>query len=201
MTRKRIFISIGLPEEVKRSLAEALKKWQWLPIRWLAEENWHITIIPPFYADEKELAAVKEVLEKAVKDFERFKLVFDSIILAPPEKKARMIWFSGPQNKKPEELKKKIEEAFSRHEAIPVLKPEKRPIASHITLARFEEGSLHELEQKTRILEELKISFLVEAVDITESHLKSSGAEYETLFSFSLSGGAFPLAESRVLNP
>ncbi|MFY9462261.1 MAG: RNA 2',3'-cyclic phosphodiesterase [Candidatus Sungiibacteriota bacterium] len=181
MSRKRIFISIGLPEEVAQSLAEALKKWQWLPIRWLGEENWHITVIPPFYADEKELTAVTEALAKTVKDLEPFKLVFDSIILAPPGRKARMIWFSGPFSRKLEELKKKIEEAFSRHEAVPSLKPEKRPIASHITLARFEEGNLRELEQKTRILEELKLSFLVGAIDITESHLKSSGAEYETL--------------------
>ena len=187
--RRRIFISIGLPEEVVHTLAEALKKWRWLPIRWSAEENWHMTIIPPFYADEKELFAAKEVMAVVARNFEPFRLAFDSIILAPPDKKARMIWFSGPQSKKLEEFKQKIEEVFLHSGAIFSLKHEKRSVASHITLARFEEGNLHELEQKTRILEELKLSFLAEAVDITESNLKSSGAEYETLSRISFGGG------------
>lgn len=190
--RRRIFISIGLPEEVRRKLNESLKKWQWLPIRWLGQDYWHITIISPFYADEKELIAIKEILAKAAKDFKPFSLAFNSIILAPPGRKARMIWFSGPSSGRLEALKKKIEEVFLQKKLITSFGPEERPIVSHITLARFEEGNLRELEQKTRILEEFKLSFLVDALDITESHLKSGGAEYETL-------SIIPFGEKEVL--
>lgn len=180
--KRRIFISIGLPVEIVSRLEESLKKWQWLPIRWLGEANWHITVIPPFYADEKELGAVAEALGEVVKDFEPFPLVFDSIILAPPGRKARMIWLSGPFSRKLEALKQKIVEIFLQEKPLPSFESEERALTPHVTLARFEEGGLQELEQKTRTLEELQLTFSVAAIDITESHLQRAGAEYETLF-------------------
>ncbi|MDO8561188.1 MAG: RNA 2',3'-cyclic phosphodiesterase [bacterium] len=177
--RKRIFISIELPDGVIQKLVESLEKWRWLPIRWLPPENWHITIVPPFYAEENEIAVIKEVLIKATRSFKPFEIAFDSIILAPLERKARMIWFSGPQSRELEMLKLEIERVFSKNKFIPTFKSEENMISAHITLARFDEGSLSELEQKTRTLEKLKLLFTVSAVDIMESHLKQSGAEYE----------------------
>ena len=192
--KRRIFIAIGLPEEVRWGLGEAVEKWRWLPIRWLSPANWHVTVIPPSYVKEDEFPAVKTSLEKLAKSLQPFELSFDSIILAPPDKRARMIWLSGPRNTALQELKEKIEEEFMKNGQIPAVEKEERALLPHITLARFEEGALKDIEQRTRTLEEFKASFPVAALDIMESHLKSTGAEYERLASV-------PLGEKPLLPP
>lgn len=179
--RRRIFLAIGLPEDVREKVIEAVKRWQWLPIRWLSPANWHITVIPPFYADDEELAKAKEAVGAVAGNFKSFRIKFNSIMLAPPGRKARMIWLSGPESKTLQKLKKEIEKRIMHDNLIRSYQPEKRPIAAHITLARFEEGVLGQLEAKTKILEELKLDFAVNALCVVESHLKPTGAEYETL--------------------
>lgn len=181
MAKKRIFIAVNLPEDIRQKLVEVAEKWRWVPVRWLQSDNWHITIVPPFYVNEKELRLVKKTLERAVKTLRPFDINFDSIILAPPEKRARMIWLIGRQNMKLQDVKEKIEEAFLENKVTPSLKKEERNLLPHVTLARFEEGNLKELEQKTRTLEEAALSFTIAHLDIMESRLKSTGAEYEML--------------------
>ena len=42
--RRRIFIAINLPEDIKRELAAYDQKWSDLPVRWTEKENLHITL-------------------------------------------------------------------------------------------------------------------------------------------------------------
>lgn len=186
-------MSIRLPEAVAENLEGVLSRWrEKLPIRWLPKENWHLTVIPPFYADEGELSAVEEILEKTAKAFEPFELQFHALLFAPPGSRARMVWLSGKPNEKLEALKEALEGEIVREKAVPSFRQEKRRLVPHVTLARFREDDLSRAWQKTRILEDLKLSCVVESLEMTESHLKRSGAEYETLLRVPL-GSAKPL--------
>lgn len=184
--RRRIFIAIGLPEELREKIMEAVKRWQWLPIRWVSPQNWHITLVPPFYATDGEFDAVKLLLAEEAKGVRPFSVLFDSVILAPPGEKARMIWFSGAASERLLELKRLFEGRIALEKSIGGFKKEDREIYPHITLARFEEGGLAEIEKKTKILENLSLSLEVSAIDIMESRLRATGAEYEVLRSIPL---------------
>lgn len=183
MTRRRIFIAVGLPDETRAKIAGAVKRWQWLPIRWLKPENWHITVIPPFYVGAEELERVKEAAAEAAASLRPFSLSFRSIILAPPGKKARMIWLYGTKNLDINKLKGALEKILSKSAAAGTFKKEDRPISLHVTLARFEEGALAQIESKTHTLEELNVSFDAAAIDIMESRLRPAGAEYTKIIS------------------
>ena len=188
--RKRIFIAVGLPDETRAKIAGAVKRWQWLPIRWLKPENWHITVIPPFYAEEGELERVKEAAAEAAASLRPFSLSFRSIILAPPGKKARMVWLYGKASSGLQGLKEALEEKISEEKMIPGFTKEGRQVLSHVTLARFEEGALQQIEAKTSVLEELPMGFEVRELAVMESRLKATGAEYNTLARIPLGTGA-----------
>lgn len=178
--KRRIFIAIDLPAELKEKFAEAIKQWRWLPIRWLASENWHITLIPPVYIEDPELESLVAALKRH-RFGGPFPVRFSQVALAPPGVPARMIWLAGAAPAELSQLKKKLEKAWVGLGALPQPKSESRPFSLHVTLARFQPGELRELEAKTRVLGEVDFEFEAKEIAVMESHLKSTGAEYQTL--------------------
>lgn len=178
--KRRIFIGIDLPAELKAEAANAITQWRFLPIRWTPPENWHITLVPPRYLEDQELSALVKLLERRKID-EPFPVVFSRVLLAPPGVPARMIWLEGATPPELPKLKHKLEKLWVSQPSVPSLKPELRLPHLHVTLARFEPGHLRELEAKTRVLGEVNFSFTAREIAVMESHLKPSGAEYETL--------------------
>lgn len=181
--KRRIFIALDLPPELKQQIAETIKQWHWLPIRWSKPEHWHITLIPPVYLEDRELGSLMAALKRQ-RLGGPFTVRFSQVILAPPGIPARMIWIEGATPAELPQLKKKLEKAWGDLGALPQPKAELRPLSLHVTLARFEPGELKELEAKTRVLGEVDFTFGVQEVAVMESHLKPSGAEYETVTCF-----------------
>ena len=178
--KRRIFIALDLPTGLKENIAEAIKQWQWLPIRWLKPEHWHVTLIPPVYLEDAEREALVAHFKK-IRWGQTFPLRFSRITLAPPGVLARMVWLEGETPRELGALKGKLERLWASRPELPQPKVESRPLRLHLTLARFEPGELKELEQKTRMLGEIDFKFEVKEVAIVESLLKPSGAEYDTL--------------------
>lgn len=181
--KRRIFVAIDLPTDLKTEIGESVRQWQWLPIRWLRQESWHITIIPPVYLEDAHVALLSSVLEKH-RLGGSFTLQFSKIILAPPRSPARMIWLEGATPAGLGVLQKHVIAAWTSEPQIPA--PSERALKSHITLARFKPGELAELEQKTRTLGEVTMQFDVSDVALMESRLMPNGAEYETLRTFAV---------------
>ena len=178
--KRRVFIAIDLPPELKQRIADTIKQWQWLPIRWLAPENWHITLIPPVHLEDPEIDALVALLKRQ-RLGGPFGVRFSRVILAPPGAPARMVWLEGEAPSELTQLQKKLEKAWASLAALAQPKGEHRPLALHVTLARFEPGELKELEAKTRTLGEVDFRFEANEVVVMESHLKPSGAEYGRL--------------------
>lgn len=178
--KRRIFIALGLPPELKRKIAEAIKQWRWLPIRWLAPEHWHVTLVPPAYLEDSEVATLIALLRKS-RLGRVFSLRFSHITLAPPGVAARMIWLEGETPPELNQLKKKLEEIWASQAELPPLKVETRPLKLHVTLARFPAGNLREIGEKTRVLGEVDFPCGASEVEVIESHLQPGGAEYEIL--------------------
>ncbi|MDP3727571.1 MAG: 2'-5' RNA ligase family protein [bacterium] len=200
--KHRIFIAIDLPPELKQRISETITQWRWLPIRWLAPASWHITLVPAVYLENSETETLLELVHHSLPVPARparlpdgqaggrqagrfgkpFPVRFSRVVLAPPGIQARMIWLEGDTPPELVRLKKKIEAAWGQAPGgLPPLKRESRPLALHITLARFEPGELKELESKTHTLGEVDFRFEAQEVTVMESRLKPSGAEYERL--------------------
>ena len=175
--KRRIFLAIDLPADLKQQISEAITQWRWLPIRWLTSENWHITLVPPIYLEDREAERLTAVVSRG-RFGKPFLIHFSRMTLAPPGVAARMIWLEGETPPELMQLKKKVGKIIAATEGLPPLKPETRPLHLHATLARFESGELKGLESKTRTLGEVDFRFEASEVVVMESHLKPSGAEY-----------------------
>lgn len=179
--KRRVFIAIDLPIEQKHEVGEAIREFRWLPIRWLRPENWHVTLIPPAYLEEPEVKHLTQLLKREALGGS-LTLRFSQLTLAPEGVQARMIWLEGVAPPELLRLKRKLEDLVSSdRELRGLFKRESRPLHLHVTLARFEPGALKQLESKTRILADVHFVCRVAAIQVMESHLKPSGAEYETL--------------------
>lgn len=164
MNKRRIFIAINLPENVKKELSSFQTKWQALPIRWTKKENLHITL--DFIGninDDELLEVIKKTKNKLAEVFP-FSVNLNNICYGPLDKlPPRMIWAIG----------EKIENMD--------LKP-------HITLGRIRQWEWRRMdpEEMPEINEDISLVFNVDSIEIMQSQLNPKGPKYTIIESIKL---------------
>ncbi|QQG45267.1 MAG: hypothetical protein HYW89_04710 [Candidatus Sungiibacteriota bacterium] len=98
--KRRVFIAIPVPENMKKKAGEWQKKHADLKVRWIKPENLHITVIPPWYVDENQLYEVARLLPFTLKGLESFPILFSKVLLGPPGQQSRLLWAEGITPKK-----------------------------------------------------------------------------------------------------
>jgi 2'-5' RNA ligase len=176
MKKHRIFIAIDIPEGLKDVAEKEIEGFYKNPLaRAVERENWHITLVFCGYLDEEKLKELKEKAKKIAEKTEKFELAPDKIIFAPPAKNPRMVWLTFKRSPKFLKLSKEFSQ-FSKNS---------RETLPHLTLIRFKEfyyPNLKKLlpENGTDLKNEGK-SFIIESINIMESHLSPNGPKYELL--------------------
>lgn len=178
--KTRIFIAIRATDDLKRTIARWVEKNKkdYPLVRWLDPDNWHITLIPPWYEDEAGSAKVKLLLSSASGLLDPFDLTFTDISFGPTKKEPRLIWASSEAPQAIIKLKEEIEKALNRP-------GEKRDFLLHLTIARF----------RPEKFEAFPTQDLNEAIDWPEtasefqlmrSDLHPDGARYTILQSYAV---------------
>jgi 2'-5' RNA ligase len=174
--KKRIFVGIKIQPELYLKIDNWRKKYLRLPVRWIDNNNLHITLIPPWYEDgEGIIRRVKEVKE-AIEGLKAFNISFNNVCLSPTLSNPRLIWAEGEI---PEELltiKSKLEKILGQE-------PEKREYKLHLTLARFS-GRDYKLFSINNINDNVIWEQTIDSFCLFESLLSSKGAEYKTIKDF-----------------
>lgn len=178
---KRLFIAINLPQNIKGKIDEAIKKIRSPEnARFIPPENWHLTLVFLGYQPDEAFGPILESFKETVRNFPFPTVEFDKIIYGPPDKPPRMIWLIGTKetSKTLGGIKIELENNLIKNGV--KFKKDYPIFNSHLTLARFPAIS------KNSQLSDypLPISFIAPSLDLMESHLKRSGAEYEILSSF-----------------
>jgi 2'-5' RNA ligase len=189
MTKRRVFLSISLPEKAKKRLTDYREKYDYLPVRWTKKDSLHFTLVFIGYVDNDQVLEICQALRELIKTAEPFTLSFKKIILGPDEKAPRMIWLEGEKNKELADLRNQIEDSLI--ETSPgLIRKDRKLFSPHITLARLKEISQKNLEgfEWEKIQEPLEFKLLVQTIELMESDLRSDGAEYVVLESFELGG-------------
>lgn len=184
-SKRRIFIAINLPEDIKRRLLDFKEKWDFLQVRWTKKESLHLTLVFIGYADENEIYEVCRLTKEIAQKHEPFNVSFERILYGPPReargKLPRMIWLEGKASKDLTELKAELDEALASSEILRSFRPERRPFSPHINLARIKMEEWRSLGETPKIEQDFKFSFNVANIDVMESDLRSDGAEYTIL--------------------
>lgn len=163
MQKKKIFIEIAVPQQIKKRVMQKIALWAYLPIKWTKEENLHITVSFVGYVDESVVPDICFKVKETVAKIESFEINFDRIELAPNAENPKSVSLIGKPLKELGELNKKIEEALEMH-------PQKhKQFSPHITLGRIRKNKWDELKEKPSIEEKCNISMTAEAVLVMES--------------------------------
>lgn len=192
MLGKRLFISIDLPENLKKKLADFRKKWPDLPAQWTKDYNLHITLVFLGFVRDENLLDICNKAKEAVKGCEEFEIVLEKICYGPYGKPPRMVWAEGGKSKGLAQLQANLEKEFfsginqNMEKYIP--KTERKPFSPHITLARIKQIEFKRMEKEEIpiIDEKVSFSFPVSSIEIVESELKKGGPVYTILESIPL---------------
>lgn len=171
--KKRVFIGIFISPKLKRKFLGFRNKYQDLPVRWIAEKNLHLTLIPPIELDDNEIVVMIEKLQTLKEKVGQIKIKFNRLSLGPNLRRPRLIWLGGEPNQKLIELKNKLIQILD-------LRAEGRPFQPHLTIARFKLGDYLNFPIKN-LSEKINWLFTTESICVIESRCLPNGAEYTIL--------------------
>lgn len=183
----RIFIAINLTDSVKAELLSFQERWPELPARWTAKENLHLTLAFLGNTEKGELEELKKLAQEIGKRHKPFVLEFTKILYGPVGAPPRMIWAVIQKSSELAELQKDVENTLAQSEQIRSI-PEKREYSPHLTLARLREWEFRRMdpEERPEVSESVSLQSEVRSIEIIESKLKRSGAQYSVVQSFPL---------------
>ncbi len=176
--KRRIFIAINLPAEIKKELLSCQKKFRNLNIRWTKPENLHITLAFIGYVSDEEIEKILKATQETALKFSPFLINLNRVCLGPTPERARMIWAEGKATGDLINLDKNLKEELAKEK---INFDGKYPLKVHITLARARGGELRGIN-----LDEVlnQLSFEVRSIDIMKSELFKNGAEYRIFKKF-----------------
>ena len=180
MAKKRTFIAIRLSDEVLELLgelsAQVARAWPEQSVRWVKPEGMHLTLRFLGDTEEEQVSALAAGLDEVADASAPFALHLEGMGCFPNPRRPRVIWV-GLQDFEEQLLPlQKVAELLARSRG---WEREKRVFKPHLTLGRVRERAAPPAGEWMR--EPPALSFQVEAIELIESRLQSSGAEYTTL--------------------
>lgn len=173
--KRKIFISINLPDKTKKSLIRATEAWQDLPVKWIKESNLHITLEFLGFIPDDNVSEMCEKVREAANSAEIMDLEFERIELGPTKEDPRQIWLIGKASEDLRILQENIEKSLN------IFVASKKSFRPHITLGRIRKHKWEELEESPEIDKIFPLTITVESVDVMASEFENEGAEYTVI--------------------
>lgn len=183
----RIFISIELPDEIKKNLDKLMAKLKETEaaVKWVKAENLHITLKFLGWVEVKQLDNLIKLTREAISGFESFKISFENLGTFPPGENPKIIWVGTDKGgHKLCKLAKNLEETLAAFG----YKKESREFKSHITIGRVKgKQGADKLKAKIKSLKAPKFgAVLVDRISIMKSTLTPKGPIYEKVKELSI---------------
>jgi 2'-5' RNA ligase len=178
----RLFFGVGLPGRVRKEVSGfcASIKEKLPRMKWVEEENLHVTLKFLGEVEKEKLNALFHITEEATSDFNSFSASLGDLGAFPNPKRARVFWLGLKKGEKEcMELFEKLEARLAKNK----FPREEKSFHPHITLARLkfpESLQLEELSPPTDLI------FFAESVTLYESVLTPKGPIYTIIKEFLL---------------
>ena len=173
--KRKIFLSVAIPESTKKSLKRAVERWKDLPIKWTKQENLYLTLMFLGYLEDEDVLKIIEKITSAVKDFPIFDLSFEAINLGPSEEDPHLVRLIG----QPDDNLKKLNERLEK--ALGIFIREKKAFRPQIILGRIRKNLWQPLDEPLRIAKDFPLNLSVESVLILGGGFVSEAGEYAIL--------------------
>ncbi|MBC8415615.1 MAG: RNA 2',3'-cyclic phosphodiesterase [Candidatus Cloacimonetes bacterium] len=182
----RTFLALELPEDIKNEVFRKIEQYHEVAptgIKWVPQENLHITL--QFIGDTKkeDLPEITEYLDRSFSDLPKMKFIQPKLEIIPG-RNPRVIWISFSTESKQifgfsKSFKKKLVEMGYQLDS--------KPLRFHVTLGRIKKR-LPEILINQILTTELKFkSFIVDEATLYQSFLRPQGPIYEDIMNYKFS--------------
>ncbi len=185
----RLFVALDLPEPVRHAITELIAKLQpkSRAAHWIKSENLHITLKFIGHVPNEKLSPIQTALS-SIHVAHPIEIHFRGMGFFPNERRPRAFWCGIASSPNLAELAANIDRAL-----VPLgVEAETRPFTPHLTLARFKsDEGIREVVQAATDMKSTDFGAATETnFHLYESLLKSTGAQYNRVASFSFVGGS-----------
>ncbi|MCE5200123.1 MAG: RNA 2',3'-cyclic phosphodiesterase [Armatimonadota bacterium] len=186
----RTFVAVLIDEELRQNIAEVQSRVKKLApdVKWVAPENFHVTLKFLGDVEEDALSQVFTAVEEAARRCSPFDLSMSGLGAFPNPSRARVVWAGISDGRdKVSDLASKVDESLSKLG----FGKEDKPFKAHITIGRVKDsrnlGRLAEAIQNTNAVN--LGTQRVNSVAVMQSEMLRSGSIYTPLRIIDLSGG------------
>jgi 2'-5' RNA ligase len=180
----RAFIAIELSDEMRSGLAQVQShlKYSGADVKWVEEDNIHLTLKFLGDIDEKKCAQIKNILDEISAAIKPFEINIKDIGAFPKIEFPRVIWAGLDKGaKESSEIAKKLDEGLSKIG----FEKESRPFVAHVTIGRVRSAkNKATLKEKIETLGGLGVrnkGKIVNSIALFQSTLTPSGSIYAKL--------------------
>lgn len=186
----RTFVAICLDAELRSAISAAAERVRKLApnVKWVAPDNFHVTLKFLGGISEDRVARVQAALDEVAREHSAFDVTIAGLGVFPNPRRPRVIWV-GIENGREQlvALANAVEDRLVKAG----FEKEDKPFKSHITIGRVREGKpvgdLTEAIEKTST-DELGVQ-RVGSIVVMESVLRPEGPEYTPLSTHKLAEG------------
>ena len=186
----RSFLAFEIPTEIRDTVSfiyNGLKNTD-LNVRWVKEENIHITLVFMGNVDEKDIDPMGRLLEKACNKYGPFLIRVKGVGVFSSIRSPRVLWIGMEGDiERMRHFRDRIQKDLKRFG----IKEEKRRFSPHLTVGRFKRG-FNKTDKLRSLIEEYRDTAspdsMVRELVLFKSELRPEGAVYTKLNSWSLQG-------------
>ncbi|WP_347158126.1 RNA 2',3'-cyclic phosphodiesterase [Pontibacter chitinilyticus] len=176
----RLFAAAMIPPAVKAQLLALQQSFQHPNIRFMPEQNLHLTLYFIGNVPLAQLPSIQEHIGQVVQQQRPFTLTLNCLETGPNSKAPRLVWARFQRNEAFELLSHQLAEALAPE---PVKQQKAIP---HITMARFRKDTLKPLALPP-VYPDAPVELSVTAVGLWKSELASPHPVYSVLQSYAFS--------------
>jgi 2'-5' RNA ligase len=154
----RIFVALKIAPEIARELAEMARELERFPVRLIAPDDIHLTLVPPW--NETSIPAAIETLSGVAAKAAPFTLAFVQLSYGPQPRRPRLLWAECTGGDDLSALHAALLLAFGQNDD--------RPFRPHVTVARIR-GNGAAVARKHPIDRALAFAQRVETVELMQS--------------------------------
>lgn len=185
----RLFVAVNLPPDERRAAFAAAGPLRaaTAPVKWVAEENLHLTMKFLGEVPEDRAGAIGDALVLAVRSLRPFDVTLGGCGAFPDPAHPRVLWLGVERHPALELLANDIERAVGPFG----FEPELKPFQPHVTIGRArKDAKPADLRPVAERFDQVDYAGLlpVSAVDLMESRTGRGGSSYRTVRSAPLAG-------------
>lgn len=185
----RVFISVELPDEIKKKVAEATAPLKEIEsgIKWVEDRNLHITLKFLGWVEDRKIDNMISLTEESAQGTGSFKLKFAGLGTFPGGGSPRVVWIGITEGgEKLKLIAEKLENNFSSAG----FRSEEREFSAHLTIGRVKDlpAGRHGKKGVDKVVEKMDIlknksfgEMAVKHISIMKSALSPKGPVYEKI--------------------